>query len=193
MAVSCAAPQRANTVGLRLAVLRFAVRRGVGGVASRRAVRIVAAAWLAVMVAVGVWGSWGRPWAITFSVVAPILLLAAAPVAVVAAIALVSESWYYAPEPGKRAMPMMWPTYRPGVRIAGNFVAEPQRQGLGEPLARAWMQSCQYRHLTVRIAAANPELATVYRRWGFSDRPGRGRGVPLELRPAAGTTGGSGV
>lgn len=163
-------PQRATTLGLRWAVWRFAVRRGLVGVAKRpRAVKALAALYLAVMAA-GVWSVWGNPRQVAVWLVMPPLLLAISPFVAIGLVVVTSESWYYAPERDKRAMLMMWPTRPPKGWNAGNFAAEPRGEGLGGTLAHAWLDDLDRRGRAVYITAADDELVKTYRRWGFTDR-----------------------
>lgn len=163
-------PQRATTLAMRCAVWRFAVRRGLVGIAKRpRAVKALAALYLVAMAA-GVWSVWGNPRQVAFWLLVPPLALAISPFVSIGLVVVTSESWYYAPQRGQRAMLMMWPTRPPKGWNAGNFAAEPRHEGLGGTLAHAWLEDLDRHGRAVYITAADDELVKTYRRWGFTDR-----------------------
>lgn len=136
---------------------------------AQRFAAAVAAMYVAVMAA-GVWSFWGDPRQVASWLLMPPLLLALSPLVSIGLVVLTSESWFYAPQPGKRAMLMMWPTRPPKGWNAGNFAAEPRHEGLGGALAHAWLDDLDRRGRVIYITAADDELVKTYKRWGFTDR-----------------------
>jgi hypothetical protein len=163
---TCSTPQPARTVALRLAVLRFAVRRGF----TRQLLRYRKAiagyvALSAVFWACGLLQYWGQPVTLAGWFLIPFGVVVVGGLLGVALSVATSEAWYYSPAPGKRSMLMMWPRwriFRPDKRIAGNWVAEPQGEGVGRPLFEAVIADVDRRGIWLYGTAANDDLLKFY-------------------------------
>ena len=63
-----------------------------------------------------------------------------------------SKVWYSSPAPGQRSMLTMWPKWgilRPDKRIDGNWLAEPQGEGVGGPLLKAELADVDRRRIWI--------------------------------------------
>lgn len=135
---ACRAPRRATTAPLGFAVFRFALRRGL----TRQLLHHRRAAGVYAVLTVALWACafyafWGKPFALVACLLLPLAIIGVGGVLGVALSVVTSEAWYYSPAPGKQSMVMLWPRWsilRPDRRFAGNWVAEPQGEGVGGPL-----------------------------------------------------------
>ena len=163
---ACPAPQRATTVRLRLGVLRFAARRGF----TRELLRYRKALAAYVGVSVVLWAFalleyWGEPLLLVVWFLLPFAIVGVGGLLGVVLSVVTSEAWYYSPAPGKQSMLMMWPRWpilTPDKRLAGNWVAEPQGEGVGGPLLEAVLADVDRRGIWIYGTAADDKLLELY-------------------------------
>ncbi len=163
---ACPTPRRATTAALRLAVFRFALRRGLTRqlLHHRKSVALYAVLSLALW-AFALYAFWGKPLALVACLLLPFAIIGAGGVLGVTLSVVTSEAWYYSPAPGKRSMVMLWPRWpilRPDRRFAGNWVAEPQGEGVGGPLLEAVLSSVDRRGMWLYGTAADEGLMQLY-------------------------------
>ena len=183
---ACVTPRRANTAPLRIAVFRFALRRGF----TRQLLRYRKAAALYAVLSLALWAFalyayWGKPLAFVACFLLPFAIIGAGGVLGVFLSVVTSEAWYYSPAPGKQSMVMLWPRWPvllPDRRFAGNWVAEPRGEGVGGPLLEAVLRNVDQRGIWIYGTAADDELLDFYVSRGCERRNDR-RG--LVRRPQA--------